>query len=182
MLPQQTIVAAFAALLAVADAHSWIEQMTRVSANGSFTGAPGYPRNFIPRGPGFSDPEMVHILPTTGQPTIEQRDVGPQPITAVDTMGIQPTDPMCKKIQQQQSQSSGSPRLQAAPGDMVALRYQSNGHVTLPQNQPGKQPNRGTVYIYGTTQPKTTENYLGMEQNLVEAVNDKLGIVETEGE
>jgi site-specific recombinase XerD len=29
---------------------------------------------------------------------------------------------------------------------------------------------------------QTTENYLGMEQNLVEAVNDKLGIVETEGE
>lgn len=43
---------------------------------------------------------------------------------------------------------------------MIALRYQENGHVTLPQNQPGKPQNRGTVYIYGTTQPKPNENFL----------------------
>ena len=140
----------------VALSHSWIEQMMVIDSKGSFTGTPGYSRNNTPRGsPGFSDPVMVHILPTDGQPTIETRNIG-----AVDTMSIEPTDSMCKKTQQQQYQSSGNPRLSAAPGSMIALRYQENGHVTLPQNQPGKPPNRGSVYIYGTTQPKADERFL----------------------
>ena len=142
-----------------------------ISSNGSFTGNPGYARNNTLRTvPGFSDLLMVHILPGQGQPSIEQRQA-PAPASAVtppsattaafsNTMGILPTDPMCKKTQQTMMQSNGSPRLQAAPGDMIALRYQENGHVTLPQNQPGKPKNRGTVYIYGTTQPKTDEKFL----------------------
>jgi site-specific recombinase XerD len=36
--------------------------------------------------------------------------------------------------------------------------------------------------LLGHASIQTTENYLGMEQNLVEAVNDKLGIVETGSE
>ena len=137
-------------------AHSWIEQMMVINGQGQFTGNPGYARNATARtAPGFSDPLMVHILPGQGQPAIEQRD-----INATDTEGITPTDPMCKKTQQQQIQSSGLPRLSAAPGSLVALRYQENGHVTLPQNQPGKPPNRGNVYIYGTTQPKPDDNFL----------------------
>ena len=62
--------------------------------------------------------------------------------------------------QQKQTQTDGSPRLKASPGAFVALRYQENGHVTLPQNQPGKPANRGNVYIYGTTQPKADEKFL----------------------
>ena len=106
--------------------------------------------------PGFSDLLMVHILPGQGQPTIEERDVP----SNTNIQGIQSSDPMCKKTQQTQYQSNASPRLQAAPGDMVALRYEENGHVTLPQNQPGKAPNRGNVYIYGTTEPKQDEKFL----------------------
>ncbi|KAJ6171818.1 hypothetical protein N7470_000885 [Penicillium chermesinum] len=56
----------------------------------------------------------------------------------------------------------GSPRLQASAGAAVALRYQENGHVTLPQNQPGKPKNRGTIYVYGTTQPKKDETLLNV--------------------
>ncbi|KAL6714003.1 hypothetical protein ACLMJK_008497 [Lecanora helva] len=139
-------------------AHSWIEQMMVISSNGQFTGNPGYARNNTLRtAPGFSDPLMVHILPGAGQPSIEQRDTQPSPS---DTQGVLPTDPMCKKTQQEQFQSNGSPRLKAAPGDMIALRYEENGHVTLPDNQKGKPKNRGTVYIYGTTQPKQDEKFL----------------------
>ena len=127
-----------------------------INGQGQFTGNPGYARNATARtSPGFSDLLMVHILPGQGQPTIEERD-----INSTDTQDITPTDPMCKKTQQQQIQTSGLPRLSAAPGSLVALRYQENGHVSLPQNQPGKPPNRGTVYIYGTTQPKAEENFL----------------------
>ena len=67
---------------------------------------------------------------------------------------------MCKQSQSSQYQADGSPRLQAAPGALIALRYQENGHVTLPNNQPGKPPNRGLVYIYGTSQPKFPELFL----------------------
>ena len=157
----RTSAASALAVLAIvgtpAAAHSWVEQLMVINSKGQFTGNPGYARGNIMRGTaGFSDPAMVHILPGQGQPTIEQRDVA----SDVDTQGILPSDPMCKKTQQAQTQSNGSPRLQAAAGDMVALRYQENGHVTLPKNQPGKPPNRGNVYIYGTTQPKPDEKFL----------------------
>ena len=36
--------------------------------------------------------------------------------------------------------------------------------------------------LLGHVSVQTTEKYLGMQQNLVEAVNDKLGIVDAEGE
>ncbi|KAL8795812.1 MAG: hypothetical protein Q9195_001692 [Heterodermia aff. obscurata] len=128
-------------------AHTWVEQMRVIAPNGTFTtGAPGYARSNAKRLPGVDpDKAMVHILPPDGTP--------------VD-VGISPKDPMCMPSQAQATQSSDSPRLKAAPGDMVALRYQENGHVTLPNTNPGKAPNRGTVYVYGTTQPSPTENFL----------------------
>ena len=160
-----------------------------IAPNGSFTGNPGYARNNTMRTvPGFSDLLMVHILPGQGQPSIEERQA-PSPSVAApaagtstafsDTMSILPTDPMCKKTQQTQMQSNGSPRLQAAPGANIALRYQENGHVTLPQNQPGKQANRGTVYIYGTTQPKTDEIFLDVfkQWNAAGTGGDKRGVL-----
>ena len=147
--------AAVANLVAPITAHSWVEEMDVIDPKtGAFTGTPGYCRNNTKRGdPSFADPLMVHILPSMGQPSIEERDT----IPALDTTGIHPNDTMCKHTQQTQYQSDGSPRLQAAPGALVSLRYQENGHVTLPQNQPGKPPNRGLVYVYGTSQPKTPE-------------------------
>lgn len=146
----------------------------------SLVGTPGYARNnTLQTAPGFTDLDMVHILPSDGAPALEQRalnrrqaasptansSVPPMnPITSVDTMNIKSTDPMCKKTQQAPFQSADSPMLAAAPGDLVALLYQENGHVTLPQNQPGKQPNRGNLYVYGTTQPKSPENFLDVFQ------------------
>ena len=74
---------------------------------------------------------------------------------------ILPSNTMCKDTQQQQTQQNGSPRLKAAPGSYLALLYQENGHVTLPQNQPGKpSPSRGTIYIYGTTEPQPDDKFL----------------------
>lgn len=150
--------AALVLLVAPTTAHSWVEEMDVIDPKtGLFTGTPGYCRNNTKRtAPNFSDPLMVHILPSLGQPAIEERDT----IPALDTTGVYPNDTMCKRTQDAQYQADGSPRLQAAPGDLVALRYQENGHVTLPQNQPGKPLNRGLVYIYGTTQPKFPERFL----------------------
>ncbi|KAI9730667.1 MAG: hypothetical protein M1834_005635 [Cirrosporium novae-zelandiae] len=129
-------------LLATTSAHSWVEQMTVIASNGTFVGAPGYARGNVQRdSPGFSDPTMVYLLPPNGG-------------------NISSSDFMCKSTQQTQNQTDGSPRLQATAGDYIALRHQENGHVTLPQNQPGKPANRGTVYVYGTTEPKSDEKFL----------------------
>lgn len=134
------------ALVTNAEAHSWVEQLTVIASNGTFIGTPGYARGNYPRtASGFSDPTMTYLIP---------------PSTRANVTQLLPSDKLCKGTQQDQSQSDGSPRLQASAGAAIALRYQENGHVTLPANQPGKPKNRGTVYVYGTTQPKVGEKLL----------------------
>jgi hypothetical protein len=87
---------------------------------------------------------MVNLLPANGGPTT-----------------ITKSDALCRPSQQKQVQTSGSPRLQAAPGAKVALQYQENGHVTLPDTVAGKpSPSRGTVFIYGTQNGATDFNFL----------------------
>lgn len=127
-------------------AHSWIEELTLIAPNGTFVGTPGYPRgNYLRTTSGYSDTTMTYLIPPGSRANVTQ---------------ILPTDKLCKDTQQEQKQSDGSPRLEASAGAAIALRFQENGHVTLPQNQPGKPPNRGTVYVYGTTEPKTGEKLL----------------------
>ncbi|KIV81551.1 hypothetical protein PV11_03727 [Exophiala sideris] len=130
-------------------AHTWIEQMMVIAPNGTLVGTPGFARgNVLRSSPGFGDPSMVNLLPPDGR-TINE---------------ILSTDLMCKSTQIDQNQTDGSPRLQAAAGSAVSLRYQENGHVTLPQNQPGKPGNRGTVYVYGTTQPSPDDAFLAIHR------------------
>jgi hypothetical protein len=132
-----------------ASAHTWIEQMMVIAPNGTLVGDPGFARgNVLRDSAGFSDPTMVNLIPPDGRPINE----------------IDPTDLMCKSTQTTQTQTDGSPRLQAAAGSGIALRYQENGHVTLPQNQPGKPTNRGTVYVYGTTQPSSDDAFLAIHR------------------
>lgn len=137
--------------------------MTVISPNGTFIGPPGYARgNVLRTAPNFGDPLMVNLLPPDGRPASD---------------GILKSDLMCKDSQQKQVQTDGSPRLQAAPGDLVALRYQENGHVTLPQNQPGKPENRGNVFIYATSQPSETDTFEGIHKqwNAAGTGGDKRG-------
>jgi hypothetical protein len=132
-----------------ASAHSWIEQLMVIAPNGTVVGQPGFARGNVLRGsPGFSDPTMVNLIPPDGR-TINQ---------------ILPSDLMCKSTQTSQTQTDGSPRLQAAASDAIALRFQENGHVTLPQNQPGKPQNRGTVYVYGTNQSSPDDSFLAIHR------------------
>lgn len=134
------------ALITIADAHSWVEQLTVIAPNGTFVGTPGYARgNYMRTAPGFNDTTMTYLIP---------------PNTRANVTLLLPSDKMCKDTQQERKQTDGSPRLHASPGSAIALRYQENGHVTLPQNQPGKPKNRGTVYVYGTTEPRVGEKLL----------------------
>ncbi len=137
-------------LFASANAHSWVEMMDVIAPNGTFTGAPGFARGNCQRAAGV-DPDacMVHLLPPNGRAGGNK---------------VLDSDPMCMPSQQAPTQSKDSPRLQAAAGSMIALRYQENGHVSLPATQAGKPPNRGTVYIYGTTQPDPNEKFLSVHK------------------
>ncbi|OAL40012.1 hypothetical protein AYO20_00925 [Fonsecaea nubica] len=137
------------ATLPLISAHTWIEQLMVIAPNGTLVGQPGFPRGNVLRGtPQFNDPAMVNLIPPDGRP-INQ---------------IQSSDLMCKSTQTSQTQTDGSPRLQAPAGAGVALRFQENGHVTLPDNQPGKPPNRGTVYVYGTSQPNPDDSFLAIHR------------------
>jgi hypothetical protein len=140
----------FIGLTTFTNAHTWIEQLTVIAPNGTFVGAPGYARgNVLRTSPNFNDANMTNLIPPNGRSTGNE---------------ILSTDLMCMSSQQEQVQTDGSPRLQAAAGDAIALRYQEDGHVTLPDNQPGKPANRGTVFVYGTTQPNSSDTLLGIHK------------------
>lgn len=64
---------------------------------------------------------------------------------------IRPPDPICMTSQQVPNQTVGSPMLCASAGSQIVLLYQENGHITLPDNTPGKDT-PGQVFIYGTSQ------------------------------
>lgn len=78
---------------------------------------------------------MTYLLPPNGWPS----------------NGILSADRICKLSQQYPTEVAGSPRLQASAGSQIGLRYQENGHVTLPANTPGKLT-AGIVLVYGTNQ------------------------------
>lgn len=129
------VVVAALVLVTTASAHSWIESAFRIASNGTFIGDPGYARGYVPRSqPGWSDKQAQHLIPDAGV------------YTGTEVLNKYPFDANPKL-----------PMLEAAPGDKVSILHLENGHVTLPQNQPNKPLNRGTVYLYGTSQPKDQE-------------------------
>lgn len=122
--------------------HSWNEQLSVVGSNGSFTGAAGYPRGYMARtDPGFNGFSMLWQLPSNeaGRTLINSSDL------------------LCHPAQRTQNQTSNYPRLQVAPGSAIAMKYLENGHVSLPSNQIGKPSKAGSIFVFGTTQPKTDE-------------------------
>lgn len=138
--------ALFFCLPVIVSGHSWIEQLTVIAPNGTFIGKPGYPRgNCFRTDPSFRDSIMANLIPPNNRPS---------------GLGILMSDRICKSSQLTKTQTNNSPRLQAAPGDAVALRYQENGHITLPQ--PGKLPNSGSVFVYGTSYSKEDDAILSI--------------------
>ena len=114
-------------LLPGTEAHSGVERLMRIAPNGTMIGPEGFPRGFWPRtAPGYYDNANYHLADS-------------------------PNDKLIHPFQRSSNYTNDKyPRLKAAPGDMVALQYQENGHTTLPDGQKNKPKNRGTVFIYGT--------------------------------
>lgn len=128
--------AAVLALACSASAHSWVEQVARIAPNGTLVGV-GYPRGYKDRASkGWSDEIPMLRLPATGTAFYTGNEI-------INKFNF--TD------------KPEFPMLQASAGDSVAFSHHENGHVTLIQNQPHKPRNRGTIYFYGTSQPKAQE-------------------------
>lgn len=143
-------VAAVAALMFLAgtitpvDAHSWVEQVRRIAPNGTFTGEPGYPRGMVSRqDPSFDDKKLQYLLPVSGG------SEGPV-ILDSDNIARYGIDSYTEEL----------PKLSAAPGELIALRYQENGHVSIPDTPENKPANRGTVFVYATEKPKDDDKLL----------------------
>ncbi|KAK3393772.1 hypothetical protein B0H63DRAFT_27847 [Podospora didyma] len=132
--------AALLSLLGNTAAHSWPEMTMRLAPNGTMVGKPGFDRTHHVRGSILED-DIVWLLPPNGRP---------------DGKVIHADDKIARPDQRKLDGSSYTaefPMLNAAPGDFVALLYTENGHVSAPDAaNPGKPINRGTVYLYGTTQ------------------------------
>ncbi|CAK7269524.1 hypothetical protein SEPCBS57363_003643 [Sporothrix epigloea] len=140
-------------LLAVrpVSAHSWVEQLRNIAPNGTMTDAVGYIRGYVSREmPGFYDDMDNFMIPPNGRPTGNE---------------ILTNDTLCHPSQTIGNYTADFPMLTVTPGGFIALQYQENGHVTLPDVNPTKPLNRGTVYIYGTTQPSSNELFLSVFQN-----------------
>ncbi|KAI9171747.1 hypothetical protein HJFPF1_01238 [Paramyrothecium foliicola] len=139
LLPAMRKVAAIIALANSVTAHSWIESASKVARNGTLVGEVGFARGYVPRtstNPPYSDTIPTYLLPANGQSAYSG-------------------DEIINKFKFEANPQF--PMLEAAAGDHIALRYLENGHTTLPDNQPNKPRNRGTVFLYGTTRPKDEE-------------------------
>ncbi|KAH6705760.1 hypothetical protein EV126DRAFT_516664 [Verticillium dahliae] len=135
--------------LPLSGAHSWVERLRRLDLNGTMVGDPGYIRGFVSRlDTTFNDLRMQHHLPPNGR---------------VAEQGILPTDRICRDSQRAMQSSDMFPRLQARPGDFIALQHQENGHVTLPETSPHKE-HGGTIFIYGTQVPAEDDRLLSIHR------------------
>jgi hypothetical protein len=151
-----TTIAASAVLVCapLTAAHSWIQQLRTVSDNGSYVGNWGYPRGFCAKGEPGCDPGVMNnfLIPAQG-------------------IFIDRKDMLCKDSQQKavQRQPVKYPRLKAVPGMHIALRYSENGHVSL-NGTKGEDTNKwkaskgGTIFIYGTVNPKEDEKLVNVLQ------------------
>ncbi|KAF4964856.1 hypothetical protein FZEAL_10829 [Fusarium zealandicum] len=126
-------------LISSTSAHSWVEYAFKLARNGTMIGNIGFPRGYVPRdstNPPFTDTIPQNILPAAGQPAYSG-------------------DEVLNKFKMEKKPKY--PMLEAAPGDYVAIMHLENGHTTLPENQPNKPKNRGTIYFYGTSKAKDEE-------------------------
>ncbi|KAM0516321.1 hypothetical protein ACHAPE_005468 [Trichoderma viride] len=154
-------VALVLALAAAANAHSWVERAYKVAPNGTMIGAEGYARGWIART--STDPLWQDKIPQLLLPVIGQ--------------SAYTGDEILNKYKKEENPQF--PMLEAAPGDHIALIHLENGHTTLPQNQPKKPQNRGTIFLYGTSQPNENERLFDVHLvwNKAGTGGDKRGVL-----
>jgi hypothetical protein len=134
------------------DGHSWVEQLRNINAKGQYVGNFGYPRGMVAKTDSDynGDTSMIWLLPEATEKTV--------PWIGEETV-------LCHPSQRKPEQSKPQyPRLQTAPGQFIAMRYTENGHVSIINDDTNKpKPEKGgTVFIYGTTEPKEDEKLVNV--------------------
>ncbi|PSR87192.1 hypothetical protein BD289DRAFT_243123 [Coniella lustricola] len=137
LLRQALVALAGLSSLPTTTAHSWVEQLQRIAANGTLVSPVGYQRGFVARDNPLFKGDVTD-------------DLWQLPANALGRTKIYDNDTICSPQQSTSNYTAEFPRLVTAAGDYIAMRHEENGHVTLPQNQANKPRNRGTIYIYGT--------------------------------
>jgi len=146
---------ALAALTGTARAHSWPEQTVRLAPNGAMVGKPGTDRAHMDTG--TSD----FLIPPNGGPKV----FTPEQKLLLET----------KRKLTDASYTDQFPMLSVAPGDFVAIKHRENGHVSrADKSNPFKPINRGTIYLYGTTENDFTNTNL-MDVHLAWTADGKGG-------
>ncbi|KAK6539486.1 hypothetical protein TWF694_009708 [Orbilia ellipsospora] len=117
--------------------HSWPDQLT--CASGPFFNnnpTPGYIREYV----GRASPQ-IDTLTTTRFTTLTS------------------SQNVCSDRTKSPGQIANFPKLKATPGDLVQAQYLENGHIwqTL-DGQNGPKANPGTIYWYGTQNPRSDRN------------------------
>lgn len=137
------------AMFSLTMGHSWVEALYRINLKGTLFGNRGYIRGYIPRSTkSFNDLKMQHLLP---------------PVNRKCNQFVKSSDPVCKDTQKAGNYAQGFPPLVVSPGEYIALLYQENGHVTLPENSPQKNSS-GEVFIYGTSLPFNDDTLLSIHK------------------
>lgn len=108
-------------------AHTSVERIRRIASNGTTVGPEGFARGYWPRLKELNYYDEANTYRITN---ISQK--------------------LIPAFQRTSNYTQERPPLTAAPGDLLALQYLENGHVTLWMNAPMRAKNRGTVYVYGT--------------------------------
>jgi hypothetical protein len=146
-----TILLALAAAAPSVLSHTWGEQLRNINDQGQYVGAYGYMRGYRVRGgPDYNEDALVQRMPASN-------GEGKTFITADQLL--------CHENQREQKQASDKfPRLQTTPGSFVAIKYQENGHITTADTIKGKPEKGGSVYVYGTTDPKSDEKLVDVLQ------------------
>ncbi|KAK1451081.1 hypothetical protein CCUS01_11259 [Colletotrichum cuscutae] len=122
----------FMTIIAMMTAHTWVEQLNRISPNGTMLSPPGFPPRWSVRNGSFSDGLFTNLLEANNYCLCAKQPLG--------------------------QQTPGFDMLKAAPGDFVGLRYQENGLVNLPGIPTNKPSNRGSIHVYGTLFPRVEDS------------------------
>ncbi|KAF1816503.1 hypothetical protein P152DRAFT_446151 [Eremomyces bilateralis CBS 781.70] len=134
MHTKSTLTALFGTV-SLASAHSWVEQ-AQVINNGVYVGDLGFARSW-----GMPMDDRKYQIPGAG----------------ANRPNLAPEDLLCGPNERASvQQGSNNPRLQASPGDFVALKYRENGHTTT-NYEPLKV---GTLFLYATENPKEDQKLM----------------------
>ena len=146
-VPTASLAALAAFLVGGTNAHTWNEQF-QVIENGKFVGDYGYPRGYFDKHgePNSNESQIVWQIPQDPSEFVDKSDFA------------------CHPFQRTQNQTHNYPRIKATSGGYVAMKYLENGHITQPWVNQGKPNKAGTVFVYGTTQPKNDEKLVDVLQ------------------